>query len=618
MPGFIQTVAGVPLAGDDYYVQPLRFRVTIKSNDGLETLFTFDSFNTTNELAIQRIDVKRGIGQYSQFELIINDNPKDKLVDRDILDNGNVVIIEAGKTQASYHSICYGICYKFKEKTELSSDITYTMSGLSTAKILDHTLVNFVKIAPPTTLRDGTRAWNLSDSQYFAHNLFRDLFEDRDVIPTPNRIALMNRANFNLEGISDEIQTFIPSDNEPIVVASQVASHLADMAGALWNVDENNTVQFYYPNKDISGFVIKDYLDEGDSGDYTSYRLSDWEITGDIDPTGGFANLLVGVADKLTIVSGEAKALAFMDLYNKDLCQMAYADASAFKDLTLILSKTGAGTDSPDPSITMLGGMIVKDAFPGNPKIGQHYPAAGNENIMATFTIPIKDIHDTPEPTGKIFLNYKRPPSSIVPGQPYWIVLLERGDGSDNTIRWWHNDDFTTLGQWSGVRQVPTGRSEGDPPSNVGWITRNQGPTFTHAYVSSNKILCVASDPASIARWTPNHPVEARVSASWIKYSRTMQEYLSQIIQQTSKKPLTFNTNIVTNPNILFNPGQQVQIVDRALGYTQDKDFIVQLLEDHYWVDATDDQQDAVGNRYCEISVKGFQAPYDYYGKGGG
>lgn len=615
MPGFVQTVEGIPLAGDEFYVQPLRFKVVIKSIDGLETLFTFDSFNQNNPIAIQKVDLKRGIGQYSQFEITINDNPKNKAIDRDLLDNGNIVIISAGKTQQTYQNLVYGICYGFKEKTEQNSDITYVMSGLSTAKILDHTLVNFIKIAPPTTLRDGSKAWDIADPTFYAYNLFKDLFEDRDVIPTPNKVSLMNRANFTLDKISDEIKTFIPSDNEPIVVASQVASHLADMCGALWNVDENNSVQFYYPNTDISGFVIKDYLDEGDGGDYTAYRLADWEITGSIDPTSGFANVLVGVADELTVVSGESQATAFMDLYDKDLAQMVEADASAFKDLTLILSKTGAGTDAPDPDITSLAGMIVKDAFPDNPRAGQHYPAAGNENIMATFTIPIKDIQQSPNPTSKIFLSYKRPPVSIVPGRPYWIILLERGDGSDNTIRWWHSDDFQTLGQWSAVRPLVLGRSEGDAFSNLGWITRNQGPTFTHAYVSSNKILCVASDPASIARWTPNRPVEARVSASWIKYSRTMQEYLSQLIQLTAKKPLTFNTNIVTNPNVMFRPGQQIQIVERNLGYTQDKDFIVQLLEDHYWVDATDNTQDPTGNRFCEISVKGFQSAYDFYGK---
>lgn len=616
-PGFIPTVTGVPLAGDDYYVQPLKFKVVIKSIDGLDTLFSFDSFNTTNDIAIQKVDVKRGIGQYSQFELTINDDPKDKLIDRDILDNGNIVIISAGKTQATYQNLVYGIVYDFKEKTEQNSDITYTLSGLSTAKILDHTLVNFIKIAPPDTLRDGTRVWK-DDPQFYAFELFKDLFEDKDVIPTPNKATLQSRASFTLDGISDEIKTFIPSDNEPIVVASQVASHLADMAGALWNVDENNSVRFYYPNMEISGFVIKDYLDVGDSGDYTSYRLQDWEISGSIDPTSGFANVLVGVADNLTVTSGEAKAQAFMDLYDKDLCQLAEADVSAFKDLTLILSKTGAGTDAIDPTTATVNGMIVKDRFPDNPITGQHYPAAGNENILATFTTPIKDIQGSPTPISRINLSYKRPPASIVPGRPYWIMLMERGDGSDNSIRWWHNDDFVTLGQWSGVRPLVEGRSDADTLSSVGWITRNQGPTFTHAYVSSNKVLCVASDPASIARWTPGRPVEARVSASWIKYSRTMQEYLSQIIQLTSKKPLSFNTNVVTNPNILFKPGQQVQIVERNLGYTQDKDFIVQLLEDHYWVDATDEHSDAVGNRFCEISVKGFQSASDFYGKSGG
>ena len=94
-----------------------------------------------------------------------------------------------------------------------------------------------------------------------------------------------------------------------------------------------------------------------------------------------------------------------------------------------------------------------------------------------------------------------------------------------------------------------------------------------------------------------------------------MQDYLDQLIQMTAKKPLSFNSNIVTNSNIIPRPGQQMQIVERRLGYSEDMDFLVTLLQDHYFVDATSDDQSAVGSIYHEVSVKGFQSPFDYYGK---
>jgi hypothetical protein len=153
------------------------------------------------------------------------------------------------------------------------------------------------------------------------------------------------------------------------------------------------------------------------------------------------------------------------------LAQLVISTSAAFRDLTMILSKTGAGTDAPDPNIATLDGMIVLDKYPENIQTGYHYPASGAENILATFSTPIKDIDENPEPISKIKLSYKRPSSSIPFNKPAWLILLERGNSENNTIRWWHDDNFDNLGAWSAQRPLSLERSEGDTLSNTGWLT---------------------------------------------------------------------------------------------------------------------------------------------------
>jgi hypothetical protein len=612
--GFIPTLPGIRQAWDDYYVTPLRFKVVIKSADGLDTLHTFDSFASSNDIAVQKIDVTRGMDQYPSFEMQINDNPNDKMIDRDLVDNGCIVIISVGKTQEEYQNLFWGKIDNFKERTEQNSDLTYIVNGLGLAKIADHTIINLIKTAPPESLRDGTKTWTDTPA-FHANNLVKQILTDKQIIPTPGKKTVQSRMGCSLNGIADELDTFLPSINNPLVYASEALNNVLDAAGGIWYIDENNDFKAYFPNVDLSGHIIKDYLDPGDSGDFVSYRLKDWEIEGSTDPSSGFANFLIAIAEQAKVVSGQAKALSYTSLWNKDLAQLVISTSAVFRDLTMILSKVGAGTDAPDPNIATLDGMIVLDKYPENIQTGYHYPASGQENILATFSTPIKDISENPEPISKINLSYKRPPSSIPINKPAWLILLERGNSENNSVRWWHDDNFDNLGAWSAQRPLPLGRSEGDTFSNTGWLTNKRGPSFTHGYVTTSRVPVIAYDPDSIARWTPGRPVEVRISAPWIRYARTMQDYLDQLIQITAKKPLTFNTNIVTNSNIIPKPGQEMQIVERRLGYSEGLDFLATLMEDHYFVDATDDSGSAVGTLYHEVTVKSYMSPFSFYGK---
>lgn len=602
---------------DDYYRLPQQFKLTIKDQTATETLYTYNGFNISHDaqynLHVTSIDVKRGMQQTGSFEIVVEDS--DRSIDRDLLDKGNIVIIQAGKTEADAKNIMYGIVYDFDGERD-HNVLHWTISGKGSAAILQHTFVNFIKLAPSETLKTGEQVFK-KDEEFQIWKLFKLLFEDRSIMPLDRR-SLQQRGTFSLTKISDRITEILPSIIYPLTAAASVANALADTVGAQWNINENNEVVFDFPDALSSGIVVRDRLNTNsagdfvDNGDYTSYPIGNIRFNSSIDPGSGFANVLFGTAELVNIISGEAGSQAFESLYNKDLAQMIVPGAAQLRDLTFVLSKTGAGTDAPDPAIKSLFGFVCEDEVNGL----AHTPTG---DIVARFSIPLSDISEQPTPISKINLRLA-PEVKLEIDKEHWIVLQEIGNGENNTVRWWHdNDDFTPsedppypnrVIRWSGRKILPEGRSDGDTFIFRRWNTSSKGPVFSHAFLSGNKILTQARNVLSIARWTKNFPVEAKVDASWIKHAVTMSEYLNTLVHLTGQPPVTFDTMVTTIPNILYSPGSSVQVIDDLLGFPENRNFLCQVTEDHYWVDA---DEFAIGNTICEVNLKGYESPLDYF-----
>ena len=264
--------------------------------------------------------------------------------------------------------------------------------------MLNHTFINFKKIAPPESLKPGAVISNNQNTAFFANNLFRSVFEDLDIIPLLD-YTLLSRlgTGATLTEISDIVKDFIPGIRNPLVVASQVLNLIADMCGAIWYVDEEKRVVFKYPLGENSGILIKDSYDPLDSGDFTSYILEPLQFVDSIRTEDGFAQRLFAVAEKSDIVGGSSKYIAFTSLWNKDIAQAVIPGAAKFQNLSFILSKTGAGTDAPNPQTAKLFGFIVTNGPDNTP---------GTE-LIATFSIPIKDIPTNPAPIYKLDLNFR-------------------------------------------------------------------------------------------------------------------------------------------------------------------------------------------------------------------
>lgn len=605
-------VTPVELGGyafDETYVKPLNYKVIIKTNDGLDTLHTYNGFTPdTNDVVLTNIDVRRGLESTGTFDLVLND--PDGTIDRDKVDAGVQVVIQAGKTQASLRNIMWGICYQFRG-IRMRNDLDWILSGKGMASVLQHTLVNFTRNAPTETLSNGSQIFK-KDPRFAAHALFRELFEAENVLVSRRTVAdtLQARGNFTLDSISDKVREIIPSLRFPMTAAAAVLDDIAQTVGAQWLVDENNDVNFFYPESRSSGVIVKEECEDTDSGDYTAYVVGDsLSFTSSIDPGDGFANVLTGVSDLSAVVTGQDNAQGFESLAFKDLATMIVPGVNMFKDLTFVLSKVGAGTDATNPAKAGVLGYIVKDHPDEDfeqPQNTAHYPTS---DMVASFRIPITDISETPEPISKINLKLI-PGIRIEPDAFYWIVLQEIGDGDDNTIRWHHDGDLTTPTdfaahkiRWAGVRYLPEGRSKGDSYSYRRWITRSTGPQFSYAFIASSRVAAQAREPWSIARWTKGHPVEARLDEGWITNIGTMSQFLNQVVYASAQLPVVFDTVTTTIPNMLFQPGSSVQISDALLGFPIDRNFIVQCIDDHYWADA---QDYGAGNLVCEATFKGF------------
>lgn len=616
---------------DDYYSKPLKFKLQIRSRDFQDILHNYNGFqieDPDNVIHLTSVDVKRGLQQTGAFEITIEDS--DRVIDRDKVDKGCIITVQAGKEEQDATNIFQGIMYDFGGERD-HSYLTWSIAGKGMAAVLQHTYVNFVRNAPSETLKTGEQVFK-KDPEFQIWKLFKQLFQDRLIYPldrTPlvdrmggeydgTTIPVTNPFGVKLDGISELIKEIDPSINYPLTVASSVANAFADMVGAEWNIDENNRVIFDFPDSLSSGIVIKDRLAVDalgnylDNGDYTSFPIGNVRFNTSIDPSSGFANVLFGTAELVSIISGEAGGESFESLFNKDLCQMVVPGASQLRDLTLILSKTGAGTDAPNPAEKKLFGFVVESEQ-------QQEILTPTGDIVAKFEIPLSDIKEQPEPVSKINLRFV-PGIKLEIDKEHFIVLQEIGNGENNTIRWWHdNDDVTPseappypnrLIRWSGRRLLPEGRSDGDTFSYRPWIMSSHGPVFSHAFLSGDKILTQARNVLSIARWTPTFPVETKIDASWIKHAVTFSQYLNTLVHLTGQPPVTFDTILCTIPNLLFKPGYSVQVIDDLLGFPDTRAFFCQVTEDHYWAEA---DSYGLGNLVAEVNLKGYESPLDFH-----
>jgi hypothetical protein len=291
--------------------------------------------------------------------------------------------------------------------------------------------------------------------------------------------------------------------------------------------------------------------------------------------------------------------VGFISLYNKDVAFAIRPGVSKFSKLTFIMSKTGAGTDAANPALAQIQGYIVDDSN-NNP----------GHKVISEFTIMVKDVPQNPAPIIKI----NRPSfKDIQIDKMYWIVFKERGSSEDNTIRIWHDDDFTTAStvdhpRFFAQRVLPNG---GDTLEYVdkGWFVSAQGPEISTGFATTENIPLSASNDLSISRWSPGRPIQARVSVPALKSVQATQAYLNTVVQQTSQKIRNFEPLVVTIPNNFIQSGTNIQTAsDRIRDLAFENNRMAMVKSVGYSLDTS---EYAVGTKVCNVTLRSYVSPLD-------
>lgn len=586
---------------DSTYNKALKYKIEILDPYEDEILYTSNGFNIpASDINVQNINVNQAQWETWNGDIKIDDS-RFHNVDPAKLDNGCVMKIAFGKTIGELQNAFYGIIDYTGPIRSNTEKLQFEVFAKGFGVITNYTFVDFQRVPPPETLKEATVISNPAIIPFYAKNLFKELFNDVNIMPLLD-YTLEQRfgKDFSIEGISDIVNDFIPGIKAPMVTAAQIANIIARMSGAIWYVDQNKTLQFRYPFGDNSGHIIKDYPEPLDQGDWTAY-IAPSSTFGYYDssrPEDGFTNQIFAIAEKVDMLGIQAKTVSFQNLYNKDLGTAVYPGASKLKNMVFYMSKTGPGTDHPNPEVAKVHGFVVTD---------RDFSPTGD--LIATFTINVKDISETPGPINKI----SRPEfDNIVPDKLYWIVLQEIGSGDNNTVRVWNDDDRTTPStiirpRYNAIRILKNGRSDGDPYSRANWFVSRSGPEMALSFATTENIVVEASDYASITKWTPNRPVQSRISIPALKSVQATQSYLDLLVTQTAQKPRFYPSMVVSIPNRLIESGTELQVAsDLVKGLEFENNVIATVNAVTYNLDVNDF---AIGSKFCTVQLKGWVSP---------
>ena len=542
------------------YNEPISPVITIKNRSSTRTILSHDvSLGDTTGLSPFGISIENGIRKTGTFAIRCYD-------DANWITNGEIsyrnrVNIKAKKAhQSEYQDLINGLIIDIRKVEGFDGGHeVWELTGQSMKHIWGHTHVDYEKNIPFLNMKESMLNLKNNDKKYWIGNIFYDIFTNRNIFPNNNGKNLQERGDFTLNGIDRTIQLTIPSTKYTGPVDA-LLNQLAEMGGLLVGVDEKNDVFARLPVYKSTGHVIKTKTSPLDNTDYVCYTRGQIEMNSSTDPS-QYAEVVIGQANTSAVVSNNSSTNNFTTLYNKDIAQQIELRSTELYELTLVLSKLNAGTDSSNPENTNLRGFIVAD---DNDRIGSQ------QEIVAELSFPLRDIPATPLPISRRDVVFKRP---INPNSKYWLVLQEIGSSDNNTVLWWHDDGYS-VGQGAktlcAVRDVPFGRGEGVAYTPTGWKYLRNQQVYSNTFTSQTPILHVSNILYSgrLDDYQDPAPVEVVQSPVNVHDSPTMIQHLSIFNEFASRIVKSYNFGEVSIPNKFLTPGTSVVYLDtRGIQY---------------------------------------------------
>lgn len=577
------------------YNEPIIPVITIKNRSGTQTILTHDVAHGDNTgLAPFEVNVETGIRKTGVFTIRCYD-------DAGFITNGDIgyrqrVHIKAKKKhQSQYQDLIHGLIIGIRkvENHDGGNEI-WELTGQSMKHIWGHSVIDFEKNIPFLNMKENELNLKNNDKRFWIGNILYELFTRRDIFVNNNGKSMMERGNFTLNGIDRTIPLTIPSTKFRGVFDSLV-SQIAEMGGLLLGTDDNNDVFARLPVYKSSGHVIKTKTNLLDNTDYTCYTRAEITMDTNTDPA-QYAEVIISQADVSSVVSNNSSTNNFTTLYNKDIAQQIELRSTELYELTLVLSKLNAGTDSADPENTNLVGFIVAD---DGDKIG------GADQVVAELSYPLRDIPATPAPIGRRNVRFKRP---IEPTKKYWLVLQEIGSSDNNTVLWWHDDGYAA-GQGkktlSAARDIPFGRPSGKAYIPDGWKYFRNQQVYSNTFTSQTPIMHVSNViyAGKLDDYQDPAPVEIIQSPANIHDSPTMIQHMSILNEHASRIVQARNFGEVSIANKFLKPGNSIVYID-----TRNNQYGINLTDLGYSF-RVDSNTDIMGANSVSVSGIGFLYP---------
>lgn len=587
---------GPQFAKASTYLEPLRAKIEIWDLKKTELRYSYDSFagKAKNQIFITGLDVSLGVDQHGSFTFRIWDS--DRYIEPKYLKRKNIVVVAAKKYyNEDWQNIIYGYTNGVEPIRENTNMLEYEVSGVGSGSVLNERIVNYARVAPPESLTSANPL--RGNVQMQANNVFKDLVTNPSVYAADDR-TIAEQLNIDVSLLdSSPVRDVLGGIVQRYTPAAVVFNAILEGVGATGGVNANNQFFLNYPNTKHSGITIKSWDWQNDDlntdlAQYTSYMMGPFRYTMSWKKEDGFCNKWVskGKVSNLLATSTAVTTTGDTETENKvieialddmDLAQEFQPRASSFRDLALMLRRTGNGTSDP---------VRVKTLY-GQVRLGNYgWPTGAT---VAYFTYPLKDIPT--DAAAPCYITDLRFLTNIDPSWYLWIVLFYRGHTTDDTIYWSAVQDYkgSNATRATGYSNMPWAYNP-DLPS--GWEIHTNAYTFMYSAFDSYTHAIVAEDSESQELFGI---VEDSADIAWAPTTDIVNKFITERLYYTAMPKIIYNANTVTIPGQLFLPGQVVSIQDAMSDLPPNRAVTADLLEVHYSFGATTNAVSKGSNLGC-------------------
>ena len=532
--------------GDPSYDLPLRPRITIKTIDGEDTLYTFDAFEDTNDITIPSGNMENSIGETGTFGFTINDHNNE--IGKDNLHDVKV-FMELGKTNTSFQHFLIGFGELFEVDRPGTNEQFYNLSGFGT------------KIWAYQLYINRRETYRRTESDAKVYNIINNALTKRLWRPLKTLDeSIEDITGWSPDGISTKVNTPFTVIDKSFVYFGDLCDELCDVTGAVWFIDYSTGSEIftftYNPDLETNVLIKSGDLKDTNNDDAlkTAYIEGAFRIGDDTSTQAGTATRLftTTIQDSQNVFEiGPTAGQTSLDF--RALAQQVIIDNDArrIEQIELSLSKTG---DPQSPNNRVNGDIVLDN---NNKPTG---------NILDEFHIDLGSIKHNPE---KIKVDVDISPSKLdVAQSKIWVRLFQRsGDGTinngepqhdpNNTVFWHHNNIFNTTQAY-----YSASANEGDEnkKDTLSWNATNQGPMYRITIYSNLRRLFSRTNKkaANLIRLR-----EQFINTDFLLDPTDVTRYLSLNLSKTSKGRRAIGDFLVTVPNnYLFRPYQWVGFSD--------------------------------------------------------